>query len=181
MMEGSDDRSETENRVDITRRKVLVATGAATAGVGAFAGTASAWDVTEIAFCGCSQVVVYGDGLHDRDYHAILYCGEPGSGSLSCAKMTGSDTVVNYEIEDTDCKVIGATGSTSNGGGFLVCNEYGPQNCADKALMDARGETFTCDGEEVEFECDDPDEFGIAVRSGGCGPNAPGGGNNGRR
>lgn len=180
MMRSSDDRTAEANR-DVTRRKVLVATGAATAGIGTFAGTASAWDVTDIAFCGCSQVVVYGDGLRDRDYHAILYCGEPGSGSLSCAELTGSNSMVNYEIEDEDCKIIGVTGSTSDGGEFLVCNTVGPQNCADKALKDARGETFTCDGEEIEFECDEPSEFGISVRSGGCGPNAPNGASNGRR
>jgi hypothetical protein len=142
------DQSESEQTgtgSGLSRRSVLRRAGAAGVGlaVGAAAvpGTASANTVETIAFCGCSQVVVYGEDLDDAQYTAVLYCGDPPDGDIECASLTGTAERVNYEIEDQDCKIIGVVGKTNPpdddatvGRPLSVCNQYGPQQCSRKAL-----------------------------------------------
>lgn len=144
------DQSESEQTgtgSGLSRRSVLRRAGAAGVGlaVGAAAvpGTASANTVETIAFCGCSQVVVYGEDLDDAQYTAVLYCGDPPDGDIECASLTGTAERVNYEIEDQDCKIIGVVGRTNPQGpdgepeqSVSVCNQYGPQQCSVKALAD---------------------------------------------
>lgn len=199
------------NRTGLSRRTVLRRAGglgALAAGAAVLSGPASANKVTTVAFCGCSQVVVYGETfVPDGTYKAVLYCGDPPGGDVSCVELapTDGDTRRSYEVGDQDCKIIGLIGTTFRDGNFTpdevftVCNTYGPQQCAQRVLEHYGGAVETgCDisirygegtgqaGEirrtfdNVTLRCpfynvtagepEDPGDFGITVRSGGCGP-----------
>lgn len=136
-------QSTTEHGDGLSRRTVLRRVGLTGVGLaigaGAVPGVVSAHRVETIAFCGCSQVVVYGEDLDDGQYTAVLYCGDPPDGDTECAPLTGTDGRVNHEVDDGECKIIGVIGTTNPQGDepgqtFSVCNQYGPQRCAEKAL-----------------------------------------------
>ena len=143
----------------LSRRTVLRRAGglgALAAGSAVLPGTASANEVSTVAFCGCSQVVVYGEGFDtDGTYIAVLYCGDLPDGELKCAELTGGDTRRNYEIEDEDCKIVGLIGTTfrkesgpSRDEIFTICNDQGPQRCAERVLEELQN-----DQDVVETTC----------------------------
>lgn len=154
-------------------------------GVGAFAGVASAHEVDTIAFCGCTQVTVYGKFLtgnppeeEDISYQAVLYC----DGDVVRRDLTGDSERQNYDLDDDesldseDCQIIAIEGTNWDGSGtveFTICNTHCPANCASKGL------------EETDLDCDDPSDLtsptygSITIQCGGCGRDEPG--NPGRR
>lgn len=153
----------TTESLTINRRKVLAATGSAAVGVAAFSGTASAHEVSTVAFCGCTQVTVYGEELGDTSYQAVLYC----DGDIVRRDLTGTETRQNYDMDadetigrGDDCQIIALEGTTSPHGDFTICNEHCPANCARKGLEDA------------DLECSVPDS--INVQCSGCGRDEPG-------
>lgn len=167
---------------EISRRRVLATTSGAVVGTAAIAGTTSAHEVDTIAFCGCSQVTVYGIELlsEGTDYEAVVYC----DGSTQRRPLTGTETRQNYDVHadeevDGDCQIIAVTGTTYPEGTFTICNEHCPSNCAARGLEDAG------------LECDDPDEIetnefdSVTVQCSGCGRDEPGnpgqGGGNGNQ
>lgn len=176
--DGQNDTGGTANRAGalsaITRRRVLATSGTAAAGLTAFTGTASAHVVDTVAFCGCTQVTVYGEELGDTSYQAVLYC----DGDIVRRDLTGTETRQNYDMDadetigpGDDCQIIALEGTTSPHGSFTICNNHCPANCARKGLDDA------------DLECSVPD--GITVQCSGCGRDEPGhpggGGGRGRR
>lgn len=169
----------TTESLTINRREVLAATGSAAVGVAAFSGTASAHEVSTVAFCGCTQVTVYGIelGADSSDYVAILYC----DGDIVERDLTGTDRRVNYDMDadesigpNDDCQIVAVKGTTYPHGDFIICNEHCPANCAAKGLA------------EADLDCDDPDdvtsggsrdglpEQTITVQCSGCGRDEPG-------
>lgn len=179
---------------EITRRTVLTASGTAVVGLTAFTGSAAAHEVSTIAFCGCTQVSVYGEWLLGREgdetglYHAVLYC----DGEIVRRKLTGSQTRQNYDMDadDTigsndDCQIIALEGETydvKNGTRtFTICNDHCPSNCATKGLNDQQA----LDAANVD-SCDEPDSIWsggsfdgvdrqvITIQCSGCGRDDPG-------
>lgn len=165
---------------EITRRTVLTASGTAAVGLTAFTGSAAAHEVSTIAFCGCTQVSVYGAWLLGRDgtesglYSAVLYC----DGEIDRRELTGSQTKQNYDMDadDTigpndDCQIIALEGQTYDVKGgtssFTICNNHCPSNCATKGLNDQQA----LDAANVD-PCDDPESIWSGGTSDGIGRQA---------
>lgn len=164
---------------DVDRRRVLKAAGASMTAVAAFSGTASAHDVETVAFCGCSQVTVYGvllcDGAPDPcdgGYEAVVYC----DGEVLRRPLFGTNDRQNYDVHEDeavgdDCQLIAVEGTTWTGDQtqeFTICNEHCPARCAERGLAD------------TGLSCDDPDSVGskrfgtLSVQCSGCGREEPG-------
>lgn len=180
---------------EITRRTVLAASSTAAAGLTVFTGSAAAHEVSTVAFCGCTQVTVYGawllgrDGTEDGLYSAVLYC----DGEIVRRELTGSQTRQNYDMDADDsiasaddCQIIALEGQTYDAATnetipFTICNDHCPSNCATKGLDDQRA----LDAAGVE-SCDDPDSISsggssdgidrqtLTIQCSGCGRDDPG-------
>lgn len=180
---------------DVTRRTVIAASSTAAVGLTAFTGTAAAHEVSTVAFCGCTQVTVYGALLLGRDgtesglYSAVLYC----DGDVVRRELTGTQTRQNYDMDaddsigsDDDCQIIALEGQTYDAEEnetirFTICNTHCPSNCAAKGLADQAA----LDAADVG-SCDDPDSIlsggssdgierqPITVQCSGCGRDEPG-------
>lgn len=107
------------------RRDVVKLVGASAVGTVAASGTASAHEITEAVFCGCSQVCACGDGkvsvvvAHEEDDGfrcEVVPIDEDGS------------TPFSFCYEESDGKVI----AIEDGDGTVVCNPHDP--CAGDAL-----------------------------------------------
>lgn len=200
-MTNTEETPDTPESSPISRRSVLAASGSAAVGLTVFTGAAAAHEVGTIAFCGCSQVTVYGAFLLGRQgdepelYSAVLYC----DGEIVRRPLTGTQTRQNYDIdEDTsfegeDCQIIALEGQTYDGGEnqmreFTICNEHCPANCANKGLNDQQA----LDNASPPVDsCDNPDDIfsggsqggiqrqTITIQCSGCGREEPG--NPGRR
>lgn len=185
-----DDHSDTGPApTPITRRRLLAASGTSVLGLAAFTGSATAHEVSTIAFCGCSQVTVWGAWLNGREgdetgqYVAVLYC----EGTIHRRPLSGTQTRQRYSVEDDgdDCQIIALEGRTYDGEtgeviGFTICNEHCPANCAAKGLADEA----TLE-EHAVGPCDDPSDIGsggsrdgishqtVTVQCNGCGRSSP--------
>lgn len=193
-MTDSDDTTESPESTTISRRRVLAASGSAAVGLTVFTGSAAAHEVSTIAFCGCTQVTVYGAFLLGRDrdepglYEAVLYC----DGEIIRRTLTGSQTRQNYDMDadgslrGEDCQIIALEGQTFDAGTgdtieFTICNDHCRANCASKGLDDQEA----LDAADVG-PCDDPDDIlsggsqdgierqTITIQCSGCGREEPG-------
>jgi hypothetical protein len=194
-MTRTDETTETQESSPISRRSVLAASGSAAVGLTVFTGSAAAHEVSTIAFCGCTQVTVYGAFLLGRDddenvsYQAVMYC----DGEIIRRTLTGSQTRLNYDmdadesLEGQDCQIIALEGQTFDAEEgtttFTICNEHCPANCASKGLDDQQA----LDNANPPIEtCDDPDSISsggsdggierqtITIHCSGCGREEPG-------
>lgn len=128
---------QTNNTDTLNRRTILKMTGSAVVASGAMAGGASAHEINEAVFCGCSQVCACGFGKVD-----VIVAQETDDG-LSCEWITIDDdatTDFSFCEEPGDGKVI----AIKDGDGTVVCNPHEP--CAGDALDDC-GINCTRDGE----------------------------------
>lgn len=126
MMNESTEHDIEESKFGLSRRGVLKAAGT-TAAVGALGigavGSASAHDVTEIVFCGCSQVCACGTGWAD-----VLVAVEDGDG-FEFTWIRNVDFNFCVSIDDPgvpDGKIIAVQ---ANGTRWI-----NPNQCAQKAL-----------------------------------------------
>lgn len=114
-----------QDGTNINRRRVLKAAGATAVGGALFTGTASAHEITEAVFCGCSQVCACGDGKIE-----VIVAEETNDG-FACDRVTIDDdatTEFAFCHEEDDRKVI----AIEDGDGTVVCNPNEP--CAGDAL-----------------------------------------------
>lgn len=193
-MDGNESRTDGSG-TDLSRRNVLKKAGGTgvglAVGVGAFAGSASAHEVSTIAFCGCSQVTVYGqlllgsdaaaDATGEGGYEAVLYC----DGELVRRPLSGTQTRQNYDLDadpeiDDDCQIIAVEGTTyphsDEHGTFRICNEHCPWNCAARGLHEQSSD-WCDDPADIESgggQGGVPLEEPIVIQCGGCGRPEPG-------
>lgn len=120
-----DNRDERDSSIALNRRKVMKAAGATAAGLSVASGRATAHNITEAVFCGCSQVCACGDGEID-----VIVARETADG-FDCERVTIDDdanTEFQFCYEESDGKVI----AIEDGDGTVVCNPHDP--CAGDAL-----------------------------------------------
>lgn len=122
--------------LSINRRALLKASGATAIGLTAFSGSVSASPLTEIRFCGCSQVCV-----KTSSSYRILYATETDDG-YTCSL---EPSITDAEPRSSDCytaesgeKVIGVL----DGQRTLYLN---PNTCAQRAI-EALGDLNDCTG-----------------------------------
>lgn len=134
----------------ITRRTMLKATAATTAGAALFAGSARATETKQINWCGCSQVCIENEGGNDSPgTYLILRAREvedsedPGEGwsdvydGWAFNALAAEEMPFCTDTEDTGDKIIAVTtegkvrGRPRENDGEYHCN---PNQCASKAF-----------------------------------------------
>lgn len=172
------------------RRNVIKAVAASTTAAGAFAGSVGAEEcsncqsesecctgdfsaITEITFCGCSQVCVETTVPKDvyiawKDENGEWQCDRPNSKNV----LGLGDGSFCYELGDAnlgypdEAKIVGVEDRNKK-----FCN---PNTCAQKAqaALDAQSDSqcgTNC--AKGAFVCCDPEQYSIEVFTSGCGNN----------
>lgn len=135
------DEERSRDGVSVNRRRVLEIAGATTLASAAFVGTASAHEITEAVFCGCSQVCACGDGK------VGVWLAEETSDGFECEFLPidedrDSDFSFCHEEEGEDARKVIAI---EDGDRTTVCNPN--DACAGQALEDCG---ISCDRDGVQ-------------------------------
>ena len=122
----------------MNRREVLKAAGAGALSVGVVSGVASAAKVTELRFCDCSQVCVYGPIQGKRV--TVVMAEETDDGwefwgeEKSMTSPVGHDYGFCFEPENGKIIAVNPRFGSAGIGHTLVCN---PNDCARKKALPA--------------------------------------------
>ena len=143
----TDRDSGTENGYRLNRRSALSAVGAgagAVLGLGAFSGTAAAWEEFHACFRGCSEVwMIVGEGDIGREPPTLAYVVVESNGEAVCRTVEfteanttripgqfGDSPVVKYAPGGDD-KVLGVVEIDYGTGEPVWCVTVNENNCAD--------------------------------------------------